>query len=73
MHGHVGRWGRWGLSRNVLVRLAASCAAAALQDGRVPFHILGLKCPHCLSYNTRRLSIDRDGPPVMRGAQAGQA
>ena len=46
---------------------------AVLQDGRVPFHILGLKCPHCLSYNTRRLSIDRDGPPTLRGAQAGQA
>ena len=46
---------------------------AALQDGRVPFHILGLKCPHCLSYNTRRLSIDRDGAPPLRGAQAGQA
>ena len=33
-----------------------------VQDGRVPFHILGLKCPHCASYNTRRLSIDRDAP-----------
>ncbi|KAK9916092.1 hypothetical protein WJX75_008499 [Coccomyxa subellipsoidea] len=32
------------------------------QAGHVPFHILGLKCPHCASYNTRRLAIDRNGP-----------
>ncbi|CAK0772451.1 hypothetical protein CVIRNUC_003964 [Coccomyxa viridis] len=32
------------------------------QAGQVPFHILGLKCPHCSSYNTRRLTIDRNGP-----------
>ena len=33
-----------------------------MQAGQVPFHILGLKCPHCSSYNTRRLTIDRNGP-----------
>ena len=27
---------------------------------RVGFHILGLKCANCSSYNTRRLSIERE-------------
>lgn len=41
--------------------------ACGVQAGRVPFHILGLKCPHCASYNTRRLAIDREGPAPQAG------
>ncbi|KAK9827252.1 hypothetical protein WJX81_003160 [Elliptochloris bilobata] len=33
------------------------------QAARVPFHILGLKCPGCASYNTRRLGVVRAPPP----------
>ena len=35
--------------------LCNDCHAA----GRVAFHILGLKCPSCASYNSRRLGLDR--------------
>ena len=27
---------------------------------KVPFHILGLKCTHCRSYNTRRVKVDEN-------------
>ncbi len=36
----------------------------AAQAARVPFHILGLKCPGCASYNTRRLGVARAPPPA---------
>ena len=36
---------------------------ARTQAARVPFHILGLKCPGCASYNTRRLGVVRAPPP----------
>jgi transposase-like protein len=41
-----------------------SRAGARAQAARVPFHILGLKCPGCASYNTRRLGVARAPPPA---------
>lgn len=38
-------------------------------EGVVAFHVLGLKCPGCSSYNTRRLGIDRGEEE--EGEQAG--
>ena len=42
-----------------------------LIPGRVSFHIFGLKCPHCQSYNTRRIGLDRQGgtPGAENGGQ----
>lgn len=44
--------------------------------GSVPFHVLGLKCPGCSSYNTRRLGIDRgeeeeEGGEGLEGGEGG--
>lgn len=36
-----------------------ACNDCAATGARVPFHVLGHKCPACASYNTRRLAIDR--------------
>ena len=51
------RFGSWGLSGS------NPWHCARMQAARVPFHILGLKCPGCASYNTRRLGIVRAPPP----------
>ena len=40
-------------------------------QGRVPFHILGSKCPSCSSYNTRRLSVDRTSARCAAGSSSG--
>ena len=40
-------------------------------QGRVPFHILGSKCPSCSSYNTRRLSVDRTSARCVAGSSSG--
>ena len=32
-----------------------------LQESKVRFHVVGLQCPSCRSYNTRRIAINRGG------------
>lgn len=38
-----------------------ACHDCGGRAGAVRFHVLGHKCPHCASYNTRRLTLDMGG------------
>ena len=51
-------------------RVSISCNDCS-GEGVVAFHVLGLKCPSCSSYNTRRLGIDRGEEEEGGGAGGG--